>query len=287
MRLFQLHDKTTGDINFAGLEASRSRRCPVCGHDSWCLIDAARGLTICPRTISARRIGEAGYLHGNEADGRKLARVAESVQRPRPPFNAAIAQRLQRAITPEQIEACAADLGVSPQSLRDLDIGWDPQRGAFGFPMRDPRRLIIGVRLRRPDGFKFAVENSRNGLFYPTLKHSGPVYLPEGPTDTAALLTMGLDAIGRPFCRGSIEALCEVFDSIKRPAVVVADQDQAGIEGAHATADALAGIAKWVKVIRPPKGIKDSRAWLHAGGTRDSVTWRVDQQALFTREEVA
>lgn len=64
----QLVDRQTGKVTFDGKRVSRSLPCPVCSHlhtrQGWCVVDAGRGLAICPRVESPKRIGEAGWLHG-------------------------------------------------------------------------------------------------------------------------------------------------------------------------------------------------------------------------------
>lgn len=284
-RSFQLIDRQTHEVRFDGLAASRSNRCPVCGKDSWCLIDKARGLTICPRTVSARKIGEAGYMHDDGSyQGKARAMDAQMARpKPQPKIDAeGIMAGFQKAATEALVVMEAVRLGVTAEALWTLGVGYDRNHRAFAFPMHDHNGRMVGIRLRRSeDGFKWAITGSRNGLFYPPLSHDGPIMLPEGPTDTAAMLTLGFDTIGRPFCRGGIDALCEVFSGLNRPAVIVADQDKAGIEGAEATAAALFGIAAWVKVITPPPRIKDTRAWLQAGATHDSVMFRVDNVELW------
>lgn len=293
MRTFELIDRHTGEVTFSGVPVTRTRPCDICGHpqhkrEGWCLRDAARGLTICGHVRSPRQVGDAGWLHG-KVNSESLSRASFSVQKPRPQFDASVVGPLLRALKPQTLLTHADVLGVKASALMDLDIGWSEEHGAYSFPMRDAARRIVGVRLRKPDGFKFAIENSRNGLFYPELRFDGPIFLPEGPTDSAALRSLGFDVIGRPFCRGGIDALCDVFSRlpVKRPAVVVADQDKVGIEGAEATADALFGIVP-VKVIKPPPTMKDARDWLKGGATHDLVMFRVDQTPFWNaqREEL-
>lgn len=302
-RIFELVDRHTGEVTFSGTPVTRRQPCQICGHPTnkpvgWCLHDPVRGLTLCGHVPSNRKIGgEAGWLHGKEI--KSLERAVASKPKPKPRFDPSPMPRFRAAMTAARERELANELGISITSIRDLETGWDAERDANTFPMRDQWRNIIGIRLRRYDGFKYAIENSRNGLFYPELKRDGPVLLPEGPTDTASMLTVDFDAIGRPFCRGGIDMLCEVFHTIKRPAVIIQDLDavleedgtckhcgdsqwchrcRPGQFGAAATADALFGIAKWVKVIAPPPGIKDARQWLREGATYDSVLYRIDQE---------
>jgi hypothetical protein len=55
--------------------------------------------------------------------------------------------------------------------------------------------------------------------------------------------------------------------------VVVGDRDGhgRGQDGAHSLARDLALFCRQVRVVLPPAGIKDARAWLNAGATRDDV----------------
>ena len=59
---------------------------------------------------------------------------------------------------------------------------------------------IIGINRRFRDGSKKHLKGTKRGLTYAEdwATTDGPILLPEGGSDTAALLTMGLAAIGRP-----------------------------------------------------------------------------------------
>jgi DNA primase len=151
--------------------------------------------------------------------------------------------------------------------------------------MFDARRKVIGIRLRAEDGQKWAVAGSHNGLFWPDgLAGAGPLLICEGPTDTAALLDLGYDAIGRPCCTGAVEMIIEVVRRLRRrDVVVVADADAPGIEGANRLARALTEAGRRPKVIRPLWG-KDARAWVQAGATRAVVDTAI-QNALHWRED--
>jgi hypothetical protein len=58
--------------------------------------------------------------------------------------------------------------------------------------------------------------------------------------------------------------------------VIMADGDEPGQRGAENLASVLVAYAPAVRVIRPPEGIKDARAWLQAGGTRQDVQKLID-----------
>ncbi len=135
--------------------------------------------------------------------------------------------------------------------------------------MRDEMGSVIGIRLRRSDGFKWAIRGSRNGLFIPAgaYFHHHTLCICEGPTDTAAALTLGLQVIGRPFCRGGTQMLVSFCRQLQAPVAIVSDADGPGIAGAEALADELVGVTK-VRVIRPLKG-KDLRPPSHTTVTPD------------------
>jgi len=131
--------------------------------------------------------------------------------------------RFARDTSAASVERLAASLGVSQGSLSRLGIVWVAARHVWGFPMRDAAQRVIGIRLRTNGGFKFAVTGSHNGLFWPEdLTGAGPLLICEGPTDTAALLDLGYDAIGRPSCAGAAEMVIAVVQCLHRQHVVAA-----------------------------------------------------------------
>jgi hypothetical protein len=77
---------------------------------------------------------------------------------------------------------------------------------------------------------------------------------------------------GRPSCTGGSRLLVELVR--RRPpseVVIVADGDEPGRRGADDLASVLLAYAPAVRAIAPPEGVKDARAWLRAGGTRQDV----------------
>lgn len=162
----------------------------------------------------------------------------------------------------------ACSLGVSEAALAMLEAGWSKQHRAWTFPMKNGDEEIIGIRLRKPDGGKLAVTGSRAGLFIPlAFDPRSTVVVCEGPTDTAAVLDMGMDAVGRPSCNGGTDHLLRLFKRYTRDVVVVSDRDGPGYRGASHLATALRAVARSVKVIEPPQGFKDMRAWRRKGAT--------------------
>lgn len=187
-----------------------------------------------------------------------------------------MAEVMRRNMRPLWLRRTADLLGLPVEPLARLGVGWSVENRATSWPMRDDVGSVIGVRLRCPKtARKWAVRGSRAGLFYdPDLmkvEHPRRLWIVEGPTDTAALLSIGLDAVGVPSAGGGAD-LVDGLARRLRPelVVIVADADGPGLMGAERLADALMIVAP-VVLICPPDGVKDSRAWIVAGADRGTV----------------
>jgi hypothetical protein len=182
-----------------------------------------------------------------------------------------LARRYRTAVPPSLLGEFAAGLGVSADSLDRLGIGWTGR--AWAFPMINPRHSdrVCGIRLRAPRGAKFSVKGGKEGVFVPVgLAGTGPLLLLEGPTDTAAALDLGFDAVGRPSCSGGARLIIAVIKKIKPTSVVVvADADGPGQRGAAALARAVLVHHRDVRIVTPP--VKDLREWLCRGATPQVV----------------
>jgi hypothetical protein len=122
------------------------------------------------------------------------------------------------------------------------------------------------------------VAGSNRGLTLAAeLPAGGPLYLPEGASDTAALLAVGACAVGRPMAvpTGWVERwLLELLHERPpdRPVIVVGDNDgdvaktPAGLRGAEDLARRLGtAFPGQVSVALPPAQFKDVRAMVIAG----------------------
>lgn len=154
----------------------------------------------------------------------------------------------------------------------------------MAFPMLDARGNIIGIHFRSEDGGKFAATGGRQGLHIPAnLGKPRLLVLTEGPTDCAAMLDIGFAAVGRPSCTGATEITIELVKKLRPELVVVlGDNDppdrngrRPGYEGAG-FGFGMAVHAKRVKLLLPPKRIKDAREWKLAGATRADVKKAID-----------
>ena len=264
---------------------SKSRPCPICGKPDWCLRAEDGSAAICQRVAegSVKQCGEAGYLHvlrddpnWRERPQRRTVRLDRDGGN-RPDLGV-LAAEYAAAVDLAELQDFAKELGLSVESLIRLRIGWAEQHRAWAFPMHGPDLDVRGIRLRSWSGRKWSVRGGREGLFLPVgLDFSGPLLTCEGPTDTAALLDLGFEAVGRPSCTGGTKLLIELVRRRQPPGVVIfADGDGPGQRGAESLASALIAYCPAVWVIRPPDGIKDARAWNQADAAREDVQAAID-----------
>jgi len=169
------------------------------------------------------------------------------------------------------IDRWASELNVSVRSLQTLRARPVPH-GWLAVPMCDARGTRIGVQFRHRDGRKRNARRSRLGLFVPQPRpgRDARLYIAEGMSDTAALLCLGLPAIGQPSATaGDNYVLQYVQDERPTEVVVVADKDEAGRRRARRLASKLAAIVR-TRIIEPPQH-KDVREWLSAGAQRQDI----------------
>ncbi len=267
-----------------------SQTCIICGHGgkrghpSGCMytgtIDAP-GAVLCLRVdkgaFKTARNG-MGFLHRINDDPhyvrpvtrRQEARVADHEMQ-------AIHNKCLAGMTLQLFGELCKSLGVSEESLCRLSLGWHEQYSAYSFPMRDESNAVIGIRLRSINGKKWSVTNSRSGIFIPRkLPCSGPIYVVEGPTDTAAMLTLGLCCIGRPSNTAGNQYIVDYAKRFlpRRDVVIVQNNDPIGSDARRMTESGSAnlqsallesGASLNVAIITPP--VKDVREWLRLGMT--------------------
>ena len=275
------------------LRVSRQVPCAICQKPDWCTATSDGQLACCMRVQSERQARNGGWLHRISGCG---GSGAPALPLP-PPCDRKLALdcgayhgALRRHWDWRWCDGLALELGVDMDALEALQPAYDGVNGAFAFPMRTGDGGVCGIRLRARDGRKWAVRGSSEGLFFdPALMGNDDLVVCEGPTDTAAALSLGLRAVGRPSCSGGNDALAALVRRLGvRRVTMVADHDTPhhrpdgsvwypGRDGAAAMARALR--RAWRMVLPPAK---DLRAWLHEGATRQqfdalaaSATWRL------------
>lgn len=255
--------------------ATKLNPCPICGKDDYCTFgDRAM---LCQRVESKWPALKGGWYHYYGESRPEYIPQAKAA-----PKSIDAKKMLTEWNTNGPMIDCvpfrAGEIGVSTESLKNLGTVYSFKHNALAFPMSDGGGKYIGIRLRNSAGFKWAVPGSRQGIFIPNcLMHETKIcYLPEGPTDTAALLTMGLFAIGRPTCNSGND---HIKVALKRlgiyRAVIIADNDELkatgnrpGLDGARKLKKEL-GLASVIWM--PPSPLKDVRQFLNKGGTRQMI----------------
>jgi len=268
---------------------SREHPCPVCGKPDWCSVTADGGFCVCMRVAegSRKRSANGGFVHVLREDRGWRRRPQDRVIRvgtskPCRTDLDWLDRQCRQAVGGSALQNLADSLGLTSESLGRLRVGWDARRGAWTFPMVDHAGHVLGVRLRFPDGRKLSVTGGHEGLFIPDgLDYSRPLVIAEGPTDCAGLLDMGFPSIGRPSCSSGVRHCIELVRAHwPLDVVVMADSDPPGRRGAESLAIALLPYARSVRVICPPDGIKDARAWKLAGATAADIRKLIDGASL-------
>lgn len=261
-------------------KVTKASPCPICAKADWCS-RSADGAVRCMRIGDAplgwrtlKQCADGGVVFRRKDDRPTHHRQARRL-RPKATLTQdwpALAQRYAEALTEDRLHELTRALGVHPDGLRSIAVGWTGS--AYTFPERDSKGRIIGIATRWPDGSKRFLPGGKRGLMIPDhlAELPDPVLSVEGPTDTTACLTMGLTAVGRPSNRGGVDHLGELLRG--REVFVVGENDRKvedskeswpGRDGARSVAKQLA--ERWGKPMPwalPPGGVKDIRAWLNA-----------------------
>jgi len=196
-----------------------------------------------------------------------------------------------RRQNPEQLERYADGLQVDPDILQSIGFRWDSQNQCGAFPMYNHNKEVVGIRYRSFDGsMKWSEKFSCNGLFFDTSCDFGNrVFLPEGPTDTIALLSMGVQVVGRPNSNVGGATISRMLSG--RDLVVVSDRDEigrngkrAGLVGASKCAKAVEFRSLSVAVIISPPGYKDVREWVDSGAGNLTRLNELVKNALYLKK---
>ncbi len=225
---------------------SRKVVCPICDGSDNCCISDDRTAVWCGRIQEGSTKQNAGgqFLHllgdsqrrryersSEHPPHRKKQRTAEQ-PKTRSDFEHIALTAFCRADAPQRRQELAALLGVTATALEQLRVGpWGFKDGLHWlFPERDAAGRIIGLNRRYQDGKKIAWQGSQRGLLYGDdwQRFDGPVYLVEGPSDTAALLSLGLCVVGRPSNTGGVEHLIELLATLRsdREVIVLGENDR-------------------------------------------------------------
>ncbi len=260
--------------------------CAVCGKRDYCCRSGS--LILCMRVESQRPSGcrLGGWLHTGDSLAGEPMKEYHPTSRPvinwdHVAFQMATAGKKARQELSEK-------LGVSVHSLEMLGVGsgFDEYRNLpfTSWPELNAAGKVVGIIRRYDDGDKKTMRWSKHGLYYHNIDRRGPVHIVEGGSDTAALITLDLNVIGRPSSMGGLADLAEMLQFWQNRVVVIGERDEKpgqrgthpsclatctgcgrcwpGMVGARETAKRLAA-----KIKRPVWSVicgdKDSRAWMN------------------------
>lgn len=275
------------------VRVSKRCPCPVCGKPDYCTLSADKQLCHCMRIQSAKpskcRLG--GWLHAlDDAPEFVLPLPPKEEKRPKIDWHAKALEMFKHSRAAQVRESLAETLGVSAVVLKRLGVGYGcDRRGEFSaWPERNPRGEVAGIVRRYNDGTKKCVRYSRHGLYFaPDMRPSDVVLCPEGGSDTAALLTIGLCAVGRPSNTGGVSMLAAKLKELRpKRVIVLGERDEKpekrgtvetcpvdcagcmwcypGLAGARQTAERLRESLRCEVVARMPAA-KDVREWIKVG----------------------
>ena len=226
---------------------SRTNPCPICGKPDNCNVSDDGRMALCGRVEDGSIWQNTGgqFLHRLKDDEEFRNRSGATVAKPKKKRPAkttkdwlALAKawfNMPRAAT-RRIEL-AKLLGVSVDAMRALCVGFDGS--AWTFPQRDGAGKIIGIQRRLLSGSKCHIAGSNSGLMFARGWSEGeqPIFLPEGASDVAALLTLGLNAVGRPSNTAGAELAAELLSTIPkdRRLIVLGENDRKPLNELRAT----------------------------------------------------
>lgn len=290
------------------VRVSKSKPCPICERPDWCVRSADGGVVICMRIASHRESKgkQGGWIHkiGHEDSGGLTAYIPPSKPQKKISYEewADLALKHYKHEEASKMRAALArNLGVSEESLRLLCVGWgyDEWRDLeySTWPQFTPYRQVTGIvrRYNSPvtdsGGNKLHMPGGGPGLHfvkYGSNLGEGPLCIVEGGSDVAALVTLGVPAIGRPSNLGGVDMLGKMLKKCKREIIVIGERDRKpdrpgtapscpsdctgcnwcypGLFGAKTAAEELLELLPGRKIswAMTEDKYKDSRAWFRS-----------------------
>lgn len=275
---------------------SKSAPCSVCGHVDFCTRTVDGSLAKCMRIESdkAARGELGGWLHAVSNAQRESSPALPPKEKTKPVID--WAQRAKSMYEHKEAGAVriafAESLGVRIASLEELRVGcgWDFSGKAFSsWPQRDGSGKIVGISRRYGDGEKKTMQHATPGLHFETKwqSHNSSIFIVEGGSDTAALISMGLCGIGRPSNLGGVKEIVRLMANEKRRVIVVGEQDaKPEKRGTVAACPADCAGCNWCWPGRYG-AISTARKLLSAFrklGMKNRVSWVMVEGAKDTRE---
>ena len=245
------------------------------------MVAADGSAAICQRIESSKRAGQAGWFHKLTGDRPAPQLPPKRRSKPKQQQNwPTMAAKYHAAMTDAGWLALSSDLGLSIETLKALQAGWDGSQSRYMFPMRNATGDIVGIRTREKDGKRSVSGSDGNALFFiPSMLSTVYLIVCEGPTDTAALIDAGFNSsVGKPSCKLGDDYVVEVLRKLKPAAVLlIPDSDSHGLEGFTVLANEIlqSGVMPFERIdsLTPPRPLNDVRQWLRK--SREHLAGRI------------
>lgn len=115
---------------------------------------------------------------------------------------------------------------------------------------------------------------------------ASPILVLEGFSDVAAATSLGFTAIGRPNDTGKMELLTALPLAGKEIVVIGENDAGAGVRGMRVAYHNLRKLTNKIKMVLPPEGVKDLRAWVGTGVTQKELIDYINEHAEGEEESV-
>jgi len=231
--------------------------CPVCGRIKYCMVSDNGERVLCTKVEhGAIKTYKCGFIHDVTSAMTSPIKVVKSkLYKP----NFAHIRSVYKGLnfSSQALLPLARHLKVSVYSLRCLGVGKSDR--AWDFPMYDAKRQMIGIKRRNLQEKKWCVRHSRLGVYLPsTFVTSSAVIICEGESDTAAMLDLGYNVVGRASASTCQFILCKLLGTCRAVIIADRDKDSLGLKEAYKLSRTLQGEAT---VIMPLVECKDAREW--------------------------
>ena len=247
-----------GSFDYA--RCSKSLPCPICGRIKYCMVCDTGDAVVCTRNSEGSvKTLSYGFLHFLQDSVRpayipKSKPVEHSPDKIKADYN--VMFRAGRFLSP-----LADQLQITVRTLIQMKVRTDSVKGHWCFPMYDQFLQLIGLKCRNLARKKWCVKGSRLGIYMSTaFIPTQPLVICEGESDTAALLNLGYNVIGRASATSCVEIIAAL---VRNPKVfIVADTDSSGI--GLSSAKQLAARVENSSIIYNAD-FKDVREWIASG----------------------
>ena len=277
------------------IRVSRRKRCPVCDKPDYCSFFDDMNAVICMRVASDKPTQNGGYIHRLNANWTPLPYISPKQRtKVRRDWSTLVA-KFHAAMTDDGFRILSENLGLSIETLKVMQIGWDGSQSRYMFPMRNAVGDFVGIRTRRAvpqndgrDKASFGGDDGHGLFFVPSMLESGYLIVCEGPTDQGALIDAGFgSSIGKPSCKLGDKYVVEIIGRLQPQAVLlIPDSDSQGLEGFSILANEIlqSGVMPFegIDSLVPQKPLKDVRQWLQKN--RDHLGGRIAVKLLTIKQ---